>query len=94
MTAATTSDYKLNPQLSYYGTKTRVWFKTDGSCLKQDKVTFNQRKVVNIYTVHEIIKIAVIGSCDNYPTLQNLVQLNQIKMLTLINMVFRLWNWI
>ena len=35
ITAPTTNDYKLNPQLSYYGTKTRVWF--DGSCLK---VTF------------------------------------------------------
>ena len=34
ITAPTTSNYKLNPQLSYYGTKTRVWF--DGSCLKQD----------------------------------------------------------
>ena len=46
MTTATTSDYKLNPQLSYYGTKTKVLF--DASCLKQDKVTFNHGKVVNI----------------------------------------------
>ena len=30
ITAATTSDYKLNPQLSCYGPKTRVWFY--GSC--------------------------------------------------------------
>ena len=74
ITAPTTSDYKLNPQLGYYGTKTRVWFKTDRSFLKQDKVAFNHGKVVNIYIVYELIKIAVIGSCDNYPTLQNLVQ--------------------
>ena len=40
------SDYKLNPQLSYFGTKTRVEFK--GSCLKQNKVTFNHGKIVNI----------------------------------------------
>ena len=35
--------------------------------MKQDKVTFNQRKVVNIYTVHEISKS--INICD-YPTLE------------------------
>ena len=34
---STTSDYSLNPQLSYLGNKTRVEFK--GSCLKQDKIT-------------------------------------------------------
>ena len=42
----------------------------DGSCLKQDKVTFNHGKVVNICIIYEIIKIAVIGSRDNYSTLQ------------------------
>ena len=41
------SDNKLNPQLSYFGTKTRVEFK--GSCLKQDKTTFNLGKTVNVY---------------------------------------------
>ena len=30
----TASSYKVTPQLSYYGTKTRVEF--NGSCLKQD----------------------------------------------------------
>ena len=59
-TAPTLSDYKLNPQWSYYGTKTKVFFV--GSCLEQDKVTFDHGKVVNIYIVYEIIKIAVIGS--------------------------------
>ena len=69
ITLPTTSDYRLNPQLSYYGTKAKV--KVDGSCLKQDKVTFNHEKVVNIYIVYEITKIFVIGSYDNYPTLQD-----------------------
>ena len=36
ITGPTTSDYKLNTQLSYYGTKTRVEFR--GKCLKQDKL--------------------------------------------------------
>ena len=42
ITAPNTSDNKLNPQLSYFGIKTRVEFK--GSCLKQNKVTFNHGK--------------------------------------------------
>ena len=46
-----TSDYKLSPQLSYFGTKTRVEFK--GTCLKQDKITFNHGKIVNIYIVYK-----------------------------------------
>ena len=42
-----TSDNSLTPALSYYrASKIRVKF--TGSCLKQDKVTFNHRKVVNI----------------------------------------------
>ena len=37
---------------NYFNTKLRVNF--DGSCLKQDKVSFTQYQVVNIYTVCEI----------------------------------------
>ena len=33
----TASNYKITPELSFYGTKTIVEF--NGSCLKQDKVT-------------------------------------------------------
>ena len=33
------SDNSLNPTVSYYGTKARLEFR--GSCLKQDKSTFN-----------------------------------------------------
>ena len=62
-----TSDNSLSPALSYYGTKTKVKF--TGSCLKQNKVTFNHKKVVNIYNVYELNKIADIG--NNLPTLQN-----------------------
>ena len=50
----TTSDYKLNLQLSYFDTKTRAEFK--GSCLKQDKTTFNHGKVVNIYIDYNLNK--------------------------------------
>ena len=47
ITAPTTSNYKLNPKLSYFGTKTRSDFR--GNCLKQDKITFNHRKIGNVY---------------------------------------------
>ena len=43
----TASNYKITPELSFYGTKTKVEF--NGSCLKQDKVTYNHGKIVNIY---------------------------------------------
>ena len=64
---STTSDNYLAPALSYYGTKFLVKF--TGSCLKQDKVTFNHKKVVNIYVVYELNKIAAIG--NNFLKLQN-----------------------
>ena len=50
ISSITASNYKVTPNLDYYGTKTMIKF--DGSCLKQDKVTFNQGKVVNIYIVY------------------------------------------
>ena len=53
ITAPTTSDYKLNPQFSYFSTKTRDF---RGSCLKQDKIIFNYGKIVNIYIVYELNK--------------------------------------
>ena len=62
----TPSSYKVTPQLSYYGTKTRVEF--NGSYLKQDSVTFNHGKVVNIYIVYEMNKSI---STSDYPTLEN-----------------------
>ena len=62
----TASDYKITPELSFYGTKTRVEF--NGSSLKQDKVTLNHGTIVNIYIVYEISKNHSISS---YPTLEN-----------------------
>ena len=61
----TTSNYGIAPELSYYGTKTTVKF--SGSCLKQDKATYNGA-IVNIYIVYEISKNYNISS---YPTLEN-----------------------
>ena len=59
-----TSDYKLNPELSYFGTKTKAEF--DGSCLKQDKISYDYGKVVKIYIVYEISQNVDIG---DYSTL-------------------------
>ena len=56
----------LNPSLDYVGTKIRVKF--NGDCLKQEKITFNQVKIVNIYIVYKIESSANISS---YPTLKN-----------------------
>ena len=57
----------LAPSLSYIVTKTRVKF--EGQCLKQDKVTFTHKVVVNVYIFYEIN----LWNCgyDDYPTLEN-----------------------
>ena len=55
-----------NLLLDYVGTKTRVEVK--GSCLKQDKISFDHGKIVNIYIVYEINRNFEI---DSYPTLEN-----------------------
>ena len=61
------SDNSLTPTISYYDvSKIRVKF--TGSCLKQDKVTFNHRKVVNIYIVYEL---GAFSSSNSNPTLKN-----------------------
>ena len=62
--APATKDYKLNPELSFFGTKTKVEF--NRSCLKQDKITYNHGKVVNIYIVYEVSK----NFNSDYPTLE------------------------
>ena len=54
ITGPTTMDFGLNPQSSYFDTKTRVEF--EGSCLKQHKTTYDHGKVVHIYIVDEISK--------------------------------------
>ena len=62
----TVSNYNITPKLSHYGNKIKVKF--SGSCLKQDKITFNHRKTVNIYIVYEINKNYNIRS---FSTLEN-----------------------
>ena len=62
----TTSNKMLNPLVDYVGTKARVKF--NGDCLKQEKITFNHGKIVNIYIVYEIERSVNISS---YPTLEN-----------------------
>ena len=61
-----TSNKMLNPSVYYVGTKIRVKFNRD--CLKQDKITFKQVKIVNTYIVYEIERSVNISS---YPTLEN-----------------------
>ena len=50
----TKSDNSLNLKVSYYGAKARLELR--GSCSKQDKSTFNHRKIVNIYIFYELDK--------------------------------------
>ena len=64
----TTSYNSLTPELSYYGTKTRVKF--TGSCLKQSSISYSHGKVVNIYIVYEL---AASSSQVNDPTLKNVL---------------------
>ena len=59
-------DNSLTPGVSYYNTKTRVKF--TGSCLKQPKISYTRRAIVNIYIVYEL---GASGSNDNSPTLKN-----------------------
>ena len=60
-----TNNYKLNPKVSYYGTRARLEFR--GSCLRHDKSTFNHGKIVNIYVVYELDKLYN----KTHPTLVN-----------------------
>ena len=61
-----TSNKMLNPSLDYVGTKANVKF--NGDCLKQETITFDHGKIVNIYIVYEIEKSVDISS---YPALEN-----------------------
>ena len=61
-----TSNDSITPNIDYYSTKAGVEF--NGSCLKQDSVTFNHGKVVKIYIFYEISKSINIS---DYPLLEN-----------------------
>ena len=56
----------LNFSVDYIGTKARVKFNED--YLKQDKITFELGKIINIYIAYEIKRSFNI---DSYPTLEN-----------------------
>ena len=62
-----TTDNSLARSLNHVGTKTRLKF--DGSCLKQDQITFTHEKTVNICIVSKI-NLRDHG-CDNYSVLEN-----------------------
>ena len=49
--APTTSTIIINPKLNFIGNKLRVKF--SGNRLKQEKITFNHGKIINIYIVYE-----------------------------------------
>ena len=66
ITLSATTCSSLTLKLRYLGIKTRVQFK--GSFLKQDKITYDYGKKVNIYIVYEVSKIFDISS---YRTLEN-----------------------
>ena len=48
----TTCDNILTPELSYVDY--RITVKFTGSCLKQPKITYTHKKVVNVYIVYEL----------------------------------------
>ena len=52
--------------MDYVGTKARVKF--SGECLRQEKITFNHGKTVNIYIVYEIERSV---NTSSYLTLEN-----------------------
>ena len=67
----TTSDNGLTLTLNYYdGPKIKVFFEV--SCLIQDRATFNHGKIVKIYIVCKIIRIANInGNRDSNLAIEN-----------------------
>ena len=59
------SDNTLAPPVKY--TDKRMYVKFNGSCLKQDKITFNHGKTVNMYIVYDLK-----SNLNNFdPTLKN-----------------------
>ena len=62
------SDNTLTTSVSYYGDRVRLRF--TGSVLQQKIVTYNHKKVVNLYAVY---KITNFHGIYNYPTLANAV---------------------
>ena len=61
-----TSNKVLNRSVDYVGTKARVNF--DEDCLKQDKISSDHGKIVNIYIVYETERSVDLSS---YSSLEN-----------------------
>ena len=61
-----TSDNSLTPTINYYDYDIKVKF--TGDCLKQPKITYTHKKVVNIYIVYEL---SASSSHSDDPTLKN-----------------------
>ena len=72
----------LNPLLKYFCSKTKVRFR--GGCLKQDKITYNHWKIVNVCIVYGTKKP---GNTSSYWTLENcfIGAVGLTKMLILIS---------
>ena len=85
------SNYSITPELSHYDTKARVKF--SGSCLKQDKATYNRGKIVNIYIFYEISKNYNISS---YPKFENCLfgAVSLTKHVLDMVQIFWIWYWI
>ena len=83
ITSPTTSDYKRNPKLSYFVTKQKVKF--SGSCLKQDKITYDHKTVVNICIVYEISKNFNLVLIQHWKSvyLEQLHELNRVILLSI-----------
>ena len=64
--APSTSDNSITPSINYTNNTDKLKVKFTGSCLKQDKVTFNHGKVVNIYIVYEL---GASSSSNSDPTI-------------------------
>ena len=63
-----TSDNSLTPSINYYGEKVRLKFAE--SVLQQKTITYNHKKVVNLYIVY---RITGIHSTSNDPRLANCI---------------------
>ena len=62
----------LAPTVKFTGK--RMYVKFSGSCLKQDKITFNHKKAVNIYTVYDLK-----SNLNNLSLLYKIVCLKQLS---------------
>ena len=61
-------DKMLNHSVSYVGNKAKA--ECNGDCLKQEKISFDYGKMINIYIVYEINKTF---NSSSYPTLESCV---------------------